>query len=103
MSRQYAEARKEWKDAEKRRRDRKLREKEKREKVNWERAEEGLSPLATPVITPEPDLSPSATGDVIYSMLETPDMEAARGQSSGQWQVGTEPRRRWWARARTRG
>ena len=60
-------------------RDRMLREKRKREKVNQERAEQGQSPLLTPETTPELDLSPSASGNVDYSMLETSDTEVVGG------------------------
>ena len=90
MNRQYAETRKERKDAGKRHRDRKMMEKEKREKVNREWAEDGLSQLLRLETTPEPDLSPSASGDVDYSMLETPNTGAARGQSPGQRRVGAK-------------
>ena len=61
-----------------------MREKRKRDKVNQEWAEEGLSPLATPETTPEPDLSPSGSGGVDYSVFETPGPEAVGGQTSGQ-------------------
>ena len=84
MNRQYAEARKERKDAENRCRDRKLREKRKREKVNQERAKQGQSLLVMPETTPEPGVSPSASSDIDYSMLETFNKEVAGGQSSGQ-------------------
>ena len=90
MNRQYAEARKERKDAENRCRDRKLREKRKREKVNQERAKQGKSPLVSPETTPELGLSPSALGDIEYSMLENFKLEVAGGQSSGQRRADAE-------------
>ena len=61
-----------------------------REKLNREREGEGLSPLPTPETTPEPDLPPSWLDDVDYSMSETPDTEAAGGQTLGQWRAGVE-------------
>jgi hypothetical protein len=71
--------------------------------VNWEQAEDGLSPLAMPETTQKQDLSPSTSGDVDYSTLETTNTEATGGQSSGQRRAGTEPPALGWARARTRG
>jgi hypothetical protein len=40
--------------------------------------------------TPEPDLSPSGSDDVDYSMSETPDTEAAGGELLGQRRAGDE-------------
>ena len=43
-----------------------------------------------PKTTPEPDLSPSGSDDVDYSMSETPDTEAAGGELLGQRWAGDE-------------
>ena len=89
-NRQFAEAKKERKDVEKQRRDRKRRDKEEREKANREWVKEGKSPLPLPETTPEPDSSPSGSGNVDYLMWPDPDMEGARGQSPGQRRAGAK-------------
>ena len=91
MNCQYAEALKERKDAEKRRRDRKRKDKEAREKENREWAREGKSPIPSPDSMPKRDSSPSGLGNVDYSMLPDPDTEVAGGQSPDQQQAGDEP------------
>ena len=53
-NREFAEKKKERKDAEKQRRDRKRKEKEAREKENQAREKEGNAPIPTPDSTPEP-------------------------------------------------
>ena len=65
---EFAERKKERKDAEKQRRDRKRKEKEAREKENQAREKEGNAPIPTPDSTPEPESSPRRGGEVDYSM-----------------------------------
>ena len=91
MNCQYAEALKERKDAEKRRQERKRKDKERQEKENRAREKQGKSPIPTPDSTPEQESSPSAEGEVDYSMLPDPNTEGAGGQSPGQQHAGTEP------------
>jgi len=69
VNREFAERKKERKDAEKQRRDRKRKEKEARDKVNRALEKEGKLPILTPDSTPDPE-SPSsaAEGQVDYSM-----------------------------------
>ena len=43
--------------------------------MNWERAKKGKSPLPSPETMPELDSSPSASGNVDYTMLDDPDTE----------------------------
>jgi hypothetical protein len=83
VNRQFVEAQKERKDAEKCRRERKRKDKEAREKENREQAKEGKSPLPPPETMPELDSSPSALGNVDYMMLDDPDAEGTGGQSPG--------------------
>jgi len=91
-NREFAERKKERKDAEKCRRDRKRDRREAREKENRARAREGMSPIPLPDSTPDPDSSSSvAAGQVDYSMWPESDTERAGGQSPGQRRAGTEP------------
>ena len=84
VNREFAE-RKEWKDAEKQRRDRKRKEKEARDKANRALEKEGKPPIPTPDSTPEPESpSPVAAGQVDYSMWPESDTEGARGRSPGR-------------------
>ena len=85
------EAQKERKDAEKRCHERKRKDKEAREKENRERAKEGKSPLPPPETMSELDSSPSASGNVDYTMLNDPDAEGTGGQSPGQRRACIEP------------
>ena len=84
-NRQFAEAKKERKDAEKQRRDRKRKEKENREKKNRARAKEGKSPIATP------ESSPSAPGEIDYSMIDSSDTGVVGDQSPSRQQGSNEP------------
>ena len=88
-NRAHAEREKERKDAEKRRCDRKRDGREAREKENRARARRGTSLIPSPNTTPEPESSPSAEGEVDYSMLPDPDAEAVAGQSPGQRRAST--------------
>ena len=91
MNREFAERRKERKDAKKWRRDRKRKDREAREKENQAQEKEVKSPLPSPETTPEPESSPSEGGEVDYSSWPDPNVEAAGGQSPGQRGAGTEP------------
>ena len=92
MNREFAERKKERKDAEKQRRDRKRKEKEARDKANRALEKEGKPPIPTPDSTPEPE-SPfsAATGQVNYSMWLESDTKRAGGRSPGQRRAATEP------------
>jgi len=92
VNREFAERKKERKDAEKQRGDRKRKEKEARDKANRALEKEGKPPIPTPDSTPEPE-SPSsaAAGQVDYSMWPESDTEGAGGRSPGQRRAGTKP------------
>ena len=52
---------------------------------------EGKLPFPSPDTMPEPESSPSASGNVDYTMLDDPDTEGTGGQSPGQRRAGIEP------------
>ena len=70
-NRQFAEVQKERKDAEKRRRKQKRKDKEKREKANREQVREGKLPFPSPDTMPEPESSPSASGNVDHGFVSS--------------------------------
>ena len=81
---EFAERKKERKDAKKQRRDRKRKEKEARDKANRVMEKEGKPPIPTPDSTLESE-SPfsAATGQVDYSMWPESDTERAGCLSPG--------------------
>ena len=91
MNREFAERKKERKDAEKQRRDRKRKE-EVRDMANRVLEKEGKPPIPTPDSMPEPE-SPSsaAAGQVDYSMWPESDTERAGDRSPGHGRASTEP------------
>ena len=83
MNREFAERKKEKKDAEKWRHDWKMDEKEAREKENRAREREGKAPIPTPDSTPEPESpSPAEVGQVDYSMCPESDVERVEGEDT---------------------
>ena len=80
-NREFAERKKERKDAEKRRSERKRKEKEARDKANWALEKQGKSLIPTPDSTLEPESLPSVEVEVDYSALPNPNTKGAGGQS----------------------
>ena len=82
-NREFADWKKDQKDAEKRRQERKRKDKDAREKENRAREKQGKSPIPTPNSTPEKESSASAEVEVDYSALPDPNTEGVEGQSPG--------------------